>query len=103
MLRHPLIFPRKVDGLSYFSFHVSRAEEAEGVVETVEVIEAFDISKYISPGLISGVIGAVMNAFSFQGVEEAFHGRIIPTIAFPAHGRNDVSGGQVLTIGSAAY
>ena len=72
-------------------------------MEAVGVIEAFDVGEYISFRLISGVVDAVMNAFSFQGVEEAFHGRIIPTIAFPAHGRNDVTGGQGLTIGSAAY
>ena len=88
-----------MDGLSYFSFHVSRAEEAEGGVETVGVIEAFDVGECISFCLISGVVDAVMNAFSFQSMEEAFYRRIIPAITFPAHGGNDVGGGQVLTIG----
>ena len=68
--------PEKVDGLSYFSFHVSRAEEAVGGVEPVGVIEAFDVGEDISFCLISGVVDAVMNAFSFQSVEEAFYRRI---------------------------
>ena len=91
--------PRKSGRVSYFSFHVSGAEIAESGMEPVGVIGAFDVGEYISFCRISGVVHAVMNAFSFQSMEEAFHRRSIPTITFPAHGRKDVRGGQVLTIG----
>ena len=65
-----------MDGLSYFSFHVSGAEIAESGMEPVGVIEAFNVGEYILFRLISVFVRAVMNAFSFQSMEEAFHGRI---------------------------
>ena len=91
--------PEKVDGLSYLSFHIGRAEEAESGMKTVGVVEAFDIGEYISFCLLSGVVNAVMNALSFQCVEEAFHWCIIPTIALSTHRGQDVCGSQVLAIG----
>ena len=84
-----------MDGLSYLSFHVSRAEEAKGGMETVGVIEAFDVGEYISFCLISGVVEEVMNALCFQSMEEAFHGRMFQAITFSAHGRNDVSNARL--------
>jgi hypothetical protein len=67
-------------------------------METVGVIEAFDVGEQVAPGLMPGGIDAVVHTLGFESVEEAFHRCIFPAIAFPAHGGKDVGGSEYLAI-----
>jgi hypothetical protein len=62
-----------VERLSYFAFHFSRADRAEGRMDAVGVVEAFYIGQKVSPGLIFGGIDTMVDAFGFKRVKEALH------------------------------
>jgi len=49
------------------------------------VVEDLNIFKHRLSGLITGFLGLMVYKLCFQGMEEAFRHRIIPTVAFTAH------------------
>jgi hypothetical protein len=48
-------------------------------MEAMGVVEAFDGSEQIAPGLFFGCVDAMMHSFGLERVEEAFHRRINPS------------------------
>ena len=51
------------------------------------VIESFDVTKYFRTGLGMGVEFVAINQFEFERAPKTFHGGVVVTIAFSAHGR----------------
>jgi hypothetical protein len=51
---------------------------------------ALDIGEQITLGLVAGCVSAIVDQFGFEGAEDAFHGCIVPTVSFSAHGRLDI-------------
>lgn len=49
------------------------------------IIKGFDVVKSDTPGLRPCLKGLAINAFTFETMKEAFHGRIIVTISRPTH------------------
>jgi hypothetical protein len=56
-------------------------------MKSLPIIKYFYVSKYISPSLVSVVVGLIVREFVFEIAEEAFRHGIIPTITFAAHTR----------------
>ena len=50
--------------------------------------KGFDVIKGAAPGLCSCLKGLAINAFAFETMKKAFHGRIIVTISRPTHADN---------------
>ena len=49
------------------------------------IVVGFDVLKDISFGRFPGRVMRSLYLLDLQGVEEAFHGRVIVTVALPAH------------------
>ena len=50
------------------------------------IVEHLDVFKHDLHCMLAGFKFEVMQAFRFERAEEAFHWRIVPTVAFMAHG-----------------
>jgi len=87
----------EVHGLVVLVFEVNRAEVMEGAVETVAVIKHLDEVEDGEAGLVSSLEGAPIDQFLFEGAPERFHGGVVVTVAFPAHGRECMAAGQSVT------
>ena len=57
-------------------------------METVTVIKHFNISDYVTSGIIPGFINDIRDPFGFKGVKKTFHNGIVPAIALSAHAAN---------------
>jgi hypothetical protein len=68
-------------------------------VQATKIVDALDVSEQVSPRLVAGGVDTMMDAFGFEGVEEALHGRFVPAVAFSAHGRGNAGSGQCRSIG----
>jgi hypothetical protein len=54
-------------------------------VNAFSVVVYFDVVEQGQTCIVFGFELCLMHEFSFEGVEEAFHGGIVPEIAFAAH------------------
>ena len=67
--------------LGGFLLHLLRREVTEGRVDTLPIVEAFDVLKQVSFCLLLSCVVFVMNKLSFERVEKTFHGGIVLAIA----------------------
>jgi hypothetical protein len=62
-----------MDRVKLLLAHLDRAEISDGRVATRSIVKDLDVSKDITPGLLTCCIVLVMDEFSFERVEEALH------------------------------
>ena len=58
---------------------------ADGRVDPLTIVIAFDVGKQVAPSGIPIEIFAVMDEFGFQRAEEALHRRVVPAVSLSAH------------------
>jgi len=54
-------------------------------METLSVVEDFDVVEDRFSGSFTGVIVFMVHAFGFQGVKKALGDGVVPAVAFTAH------------------
>src|SRR5271170_4166463 len=70
-------------------------------VGALAIVEGFDVIEDLSSSLGSGLEGAAVNQFQFEGAPEAFHGGVVIAVAAAAHGGDQAGVGEGLTIMTA--
>ena len=70
-------------------------------MSALSVVFGFDVLEDIAPGLVSVVIGGLVNELGLQGGEETFDDGIVPAITSTAHGALNPMACQELLIVSA--
>ena len=94
-----LTFPRKVDtGLRGFRLGLLWGEIADGGMDPLTIVVAFDIGEQVATGGIPIGVFALVNEFGFQGAEETLHRRIVPAIRLAAHRLGDGGGPQDIAV-----
>ena len=69
---------------------------AQRTVQPLAVVEDFNVLKDGLASLLPGGEALAVNQFHFEGAPERFHGGIVVTVAFAAHGRQGLAAGQGL-------
>ena len=77
--------PKKWTGLGRHTLSESWADVAQGRMQATGIVEAFDILEEVSASLGAGAINPMVNPLGLEAVKEAFHWRVVQTIAFTAH------------------
>jgi len=54
-------------------------------MQATGIVEDFDILEEVSARLAAGAINPMVNPLGLEAVEEAFHWRVVQTIALTAH------------------
>ena len=79
---------------SGFHFELPRTEIAQRRVPPGGIVEALAVIEHVGLGLGARAVGRTRRAFDLQRGKEAFHRRIVPDIARPAHTAGDAVVGQ---------
>src|SRR3954470_12285300 len=77
---------------------LDRATIAQRRMSPLTIVEDFDVLEDVAPGLVAGLVVAMMDQFGLQAVEEALHGRVVPAVTFAAHRTHHAVLGQFLLI-----
>src|SRR5258705_13911670 len=77
-------------------FKGARRRIAKRTVQALAVVEDLNVLKDGGPSGLPGSEAPAVNQFHFEGAPEGFHGGIVITVAFAAHGRLGLAGGQGL-------
>jgi hypothetical protein len=77
--------PKKWTGLGRHTLSESWADVAQGRMQATGIVEDFDILEEVSARLAAGAINPMVNPLGLEAVEEAFHWRVVQTIALTAH------------------
>ena len=77
-------------------FKGARRGIAQRTVQTLAVVEDFNVLKDGGPSCLPGGEALAVNEFHFQGAPEGFHGGIVITVALAAHRRLRLAAGQGL-------
>src|SRR5207249_2334308 len=82
---HPNLWRPQTWGLTHHLFVSKWAQVVESGMSPGPIIKGFDVIKGDASGLRSCLKGLTINAFPFETVKKAFHGRIIVTIGRTTH------------------
>ena len=68
-------------------------------MQAAGIVEALDVAEQVPSGFGPGGVDPVMDPLGLEGVEEAFHGRVVPAVALAAHRGRDPRPGEGQPIG----
>src|SRR5258708_24885314 len=88
--------PGRMDtGLCGFRLCLLWGDVADGRVDPLTIVVAFDIGEQVAPGGIPIGVFALVDEFGFQRAEEALHRSVIPAVSRAAHRLGDGGGLEV--------
>jgi len=77
--------PKKWTGLGRHTLSETWTDIAQGRMQAAGIVEPLDILEEVSSGLGAGAVNPMVNPLGLEAVKEAFHWRVVQTIAFTAH------------------